>query len=71
MVDKRERSSAINEHKQLKHIEIIRSLENQNKVLQELLKSKGTCPFEMPENFTKYDTAFMKKIIFKQEKRLR
>lgn len=72
-MDKRERASAFSEQKELKHVEIIKSLEGQNKILQELLKSKyvGMCPFELPEKLQSNYSAFMKKIIFKQEKRLR
>lgn len=69
-MDKREKASLLNAQKQQKHAEIIKSLENQNKILQELLKIKHSTqlPFDKLHN---YDVAFLKKIIFKQEKRLR
>lgn len=74
LVEKREKTNILREQKEQKHIEIIGSLERQNNILQELLQSKHLAmyPFEMPEKLTTEDNAgFMKKIIFKQEKRLR
>lgn len=74
-MDKREKTYAQNEQREQKQIEIIKSLEKQNKILQDLVKSRqlimhplDAVPEKLPNN---HDSAFMKKIIFKQEKRLR
>lgn len=75
MIIQRETTYGLNEERDRKLRDKIRNLENQNRILQELVKGKCSYiqavpapPTEAPSN---KGCALLRKIIFKQEKRIR
>lgn len=75
MINKREATYELNIHRDIILREKVKSLENHNRILQDLCKGMSpqtvSQPVEGQGSSTNKGCAVLKKIIFKQEKRLR
>lgn len=72
IINKRESSYGLNIERDRKLREKVKSLENQNRILQEICKGKyPQIASQLEPNIASKGCAALKKIVFKQEKRLR